>query len=91
MFFAQDAQVQKMGFAGHSTRRLSPAALTLAGSSSRVKTTLLLQYAYNAALKGERGVLEAGKLRVYFAGTIERAIVPAKHRCQRRDIFLDCT
>ena len=31
-----------------------PASLVLAGESSTIKTALLLQYAYNAALRGEK-------------------------------------
>jgi hypothetical protein len=38
----------------------APAALTLAGDSSTAKTALLLQYAYNAALRGEPIASERG-------------------------------
>jgi hypothetical protein len=47
MFFPLCSEAQQL------TTVQQPASLVLAGESSTIKTALLLQYAYNAALRGE--------------------------------------
>ena len=48
MFFPLCSEAQQL------TTVQQPASLVLAGESSTIKTALLLQYAYNAALRGEK-------------------------------------
>ena len=48
MFFPMCSEAQQL------TTVQQPASLVLAGESSTIKTALLLQYAYNAALRGEK-------------------------------------